>query len=887
MNRRCALGLIAWALTLPLFGQLPPLLDRELFFGDPEISGAQISPDGRYIAFLKPWNGTRNIWVKKTEEPFTAARLVTADTKRPIPGYFWSRDARYILYVQDQAGDENYNVFAVDPAAAPPAGAPAPTARNLTDAKGVRAFIYAVPRSDPDIIYVGLNDRDKAWHDLYKVRISTGERTLLRQNTDRITLWVFDNKDQLRLAVRSAPNGDTEILRVESDGFRKIYSCDVFETCQPLRFHKDNQQVYIETNRGENLNLTQLALLDPETGVVRPVESDPENRVDLSGALFSDLTDELLATFYYDDKLRRYWKDKSYEADYKRIEQKLPGKEISIVSRTRDERLWLIAAQGDTEPGETYLFDRKSKRLTFQYRIREKLPRQYLAQMRPVRYRSSDGLEVPAYLTLPKGVEPKGLPAVVLPHGGPWARDTWGYRGLAQFLANRGYAVLQPNFRGSTGYGKQFLNAGNRQWGEKMQDDLTWGVKYLVAQGIADPKRVGILGGSYGGYATLAGVAFTPDLYAAAVALVAPSNLITLLDSIPPYWEAVRVMFYKRMGDPTTAEGRAQLERQSPLNAASKIKTPLLLIHGANDPRVKQRESDQIVVALRDRGFPVEYLVAPDEGHGFARPVNNMAAFAAAEKFLAKHLGGRYQEGGTPEVMARLKEITVDPRTVVLAKALEPEAVTAPVPAADLTPGSYKYAATIQAGERSIQLEIAGAITADGPSWTIVETMSTPMGEAVDTTVLDKKTLTLLRRSVKQGPVAIEVAFADNRLKGAMNAGGQQKAIDAEVGGPLFAHGAGGPFAIAALPLAEGYRTAFRNFDLQLQKVKLMQLQVTGAEKVAVPAGEFDAWRVEISSADGGPEKATLWVARDSRKPVKMTAVMPQMGGAVLTMELR
>ncbi len=887
MNRRCALGLIAWALTLPLFGQLPPLLDRELFFGDPEISGAQISPDGRYVAFLKPWNGTRNIWVKKTEEPFTAARLVTADTKRPIPGYFWSRDSRYILYVQDQAGDENYNVFAVDPAAAPPAGAPSPAARNLTDAKGVRALIYAVPRSDPDIIYVGLNDRDKAWHDLYKVRISTGERTLLRQNTDRVTLWVFDNKDQLRLAVRSAPNGDTEILRVEADGFRKIYSCDVFETCQPLRFHKHNKQIYIETNKGEYLNLTQLALLDPETGVVRPVESDPENRVDLSGALFSEVTDELLATFYYDDKLRRYWKDKSYEADYKRIEQKLPGKEISIVSRTRDERQWLIAAHGDTEPGETYLFDRKSKRLTFQYRIREKLPREHLAQMRPVRYRSSDRLEVPAYLTLPKGVEPKGLPAIVLPHGGPWARDTWGYRGLVQFLANRGYAVLQPNFRGSTGYGKQFLNAGNRQWGEKMQDDLTWGVKYLVEQGIADPQRVGILGGSYGGYATLAGVAFTPDLYAAAVALVAPSNLITLLDSIPPYWEAVRVMFYKRMGDPTTPEGRAQLERQSPLNAASKIKTPLLLIHGANDPRVKQRESDQIVIALRDRGFPVEYLVAPDEGHGFARPVNNMAAFAAAEKFLAKHLRGRYQEGGTPEVMARLKEITVDPKTVALAKTVEPEAVTAPVPAADLTPGSYKYAARIQMGERSIPLEIAGTITADGPSWTIVDTMSTPMGEAVDTTVLDKKTLTVLRRSVKQGPVAIEVAFADNRLKGAMSAGGQQKAIDAEVGGPLFADGAGGTFAIAALPLAEGYRTAFRNFDLQLQKVKLMQLEVKGAEKVEVPAGQFDAWRVEISSAEGGPEKATLWVARDSRKPVKMTTVMPQMGGAVLTMELQ
>ena len=256
--------------------------------------------------------------------------------------------------------------------------------------------------------------------------------------------------------------------------------------------------------------------------------------------------------------------------------------------------------------------------------------------MKPIRYKSSDGLEIPAYLTLPKGPAPKNLPLLVIPHGGPWARDTFGYNPLAQFFANRGYAVLQPNFRGSTGYGKKFLNAGNNEWGGKMQDDITWGVKHLVAQGIADPKRVAILGGSYGGYATLAGVAFTPDLYAAAVSIVGPSNLLTLLESIPPYWEAGRKMFHMRMGDPTTPEGKKQLERQSPLNSAAKIKTPLLVVQGANDPRVKKAESDQIVIALRDRKFPVEYIVAPDEGHGFARPVNNMAMYAAIEKFLCE-----------------------------------------------------------------------------------------------------------------------------------------------------------------------------------------------------------------------------------------------------------
>ena len=256
----------------------------------------------------------------------------------------------------------------------------------------------------------------------------------------------------------------------------------------------------------------------------------------------------------------------------------------------------------------------------------------------------------------------------MFPHGGPWARDGWGFDGRIQFLANRGYAVLQPNFRGSTGYGKKFLNAGNKQWGDLMQDDITWGVKHLVAEGIADPKRVGIMGGSYGGYAALAGAAFTPDLYAASVPIVGPSNLLTLLATIPPYWEAIRIIFHERMGNPDTPEGKKQLERQSPLNSAAKIKTPLLVVQGANDPRVKKAESDQIVIALRDRGFAVEYLCAPDEGHGFQRPVNNMAMYAAAEKFLAQHLKARYQEGGAADVMKRLPEITVDLQTVVLAK---------------------------------------------------------------------------------------------------------------------------------------------------------------------------------------------------------------------------
>jgi dipeptidyl aminopeptidase/acylaminoacyl peptidase len=866
--------------------QQPPIIDRELFFGDPEISGAQISPDGKYIAFMKPWNKTRNVWVKRTEEPFPAAKLVTADTKRPIPGYFWSRDSKYILYVQDKAGDENYNVYAVNPADSPAAGAEAPPARNLTDVKGVRASIYAVPKTEPDLIYVGLNDRDKAWHDLYKVKISTGERTLLRKNTDRITGWVFDLKDQLRLATRSADNGDTEFLRVDADGFKKIYSCDVFETCYPVRFHKDNQRLYIVTNKGA-VDLVRLAVLDPQTGKDELVESDPLNRVDFSGAQISEVTDEIVATVYYDEKLRIYWKDKAFEADYKLLQSKLPGKEVRPGSRTADEQLWLFSGGSDTEPGETYLFDRKTKKLTLQYRIREKLVREQMAAMTPVRYKSVDGLEIPAYLTLPKGVPPKNLPAMVTPHGGPWGRDVWGFGSMTQFLANRGYAVLSMNFRGSTGYGKKFLNAGNKEWGQKMQDDVTWGVKYLVAEGIADPKRVGIMGGSYGGYATLAGVAFTPDVYAAAVSIVGPSNLITLLNSIPPYWEQIRKMFHERMGDPGTPEGKAQLERQSPLNSAAKIKTPLMVVQGANDPRVNKAESDQIVIALRDRGFPVEYLVAPDEGHGFARPVNSMAMFAAAEMFLAKHLGGRYQEGGTAEVVARLKEITVDPKTVVLAKKVDAGAVGAPKLQAALQPGTYNYLAKLQMDGQSMDLKMSTAVKEEDSAWTATDTVATPMGDAVDTVTLDKKTLAVLKRSAKQGPMAIDIEFQDNKATGKMSMSGQDRPISSDVGGPVFAATGGGALWMTCLPLAEGYSTAFRDFDIQKQKVKMMQLTVAGSESVTVPAGTFGSFKLDISSAEGGPEKVTVWVAKDSRKVVKFATTIPEMGGATLTAELQ
>ena len=863
---------------------LPPLIDRELIFGNPEIAAAQLSPNGQYIAFVKPWKDTLNVWVKAVGEPFSAARLLTTESKRPIAGYFWTRDSKYILYVKDNDGDENYNVYAVDPSASPAAGAQAPASRDLTGLKGVRVVLYEAPKSDPDIVYIGLNDRDKAWHDLYKLRISTGEKTLLRKNTDRIVGWDFDLKGQLRLAERNADNGDTEILRVDADKLTKIYSCSVFEACGTLHFLPDNSRVYIETNK--DADLVQLALMDPATGKTEFVEKDPLDKVDFGGALFSEATDELVETWYIDARAKTYYKDKSFGADVHWLEQKFPGEEVILVSRTRDERYWLFTAHSDTEPGQTLLFDRKTRAITPQYKIREKLPRQDLAEMKSVTYKSSDGLEIPAYLTLPKGVAAKNLPTLVIPHGGPWARDQWGYNSLAQFFANRGYAVLMPNFRGSTGYGRKFLDAGNLEWGRKMQDDVTWGVKYMIADGIADPRRVGILGASYGGYATLAGVTYTPDLYAAAVDIVGPSNLITLMESIPPYWEAGRKLFAVRMGDVSTAEGKALLAERSPLNSTDKIKTPLLVAQGANDPRVNRREAEQIVIALRDRGFPVEYILAPDEGHGFARPINNLALFMESEKFLAAHLGGRFQEGGSAESVARLKEITVDPKTVVLAKKVDAGAVGLPKPAMDLQPGVWHYVVNIEMGGQKMNLKLTSTIKDGGASWTAIDEMETPGGTATDTATIEKSTLIARKRNVSQGPVKIDIDFSGDKAAGKMSMNGQEMPIAVDLGGPLFADGAGGEQVIASLPLAAGYSATFRNFDFQTQKVKLLQLSVSGVESVTVPAGKFDAYRIDISSADGGSDKKTLWVSKDTHKVVKVSAVVAAMGGAVVTQEL-
>lgn len=750
----CMALAILVAPALPVAAQQPALIDRAIFLDNPEYTGAQISPDGKFISFIKPLDGVRNVWVKGVAEPFEKARPLTAEKKRPISGYFWSHDGKYILFTKDNDGDENFNVYAVGPGAAAAAGSKVPAATNLTTGNGIRAFIYATPETEPDFIYVGINERDKAWHDLYKVQISTGSKTMLRENKDRLTGWIFDTKDKLRMATRSGDKGETELMKVDGDKFTRVYSCGALENCGPVAFHKDDKRLYMTTDRGDARNFQQLVLFDPETQKEELVEEDPMKRVDFGGAVFSKLTKELVATQYEDERERVYWKDKAFEADYKWLQGQLPNKDIGLGSSTKDENWFIVSAYSDTEPGETYLFDRKGKKLTLQYKVREKLSREALSPMKAIRYKSSDGLEIPAYLTLPKGMPAKNLPLVVVPHGGPWARDGWGYHTYAQFLSNRGYAVLQPNFRGSTGYGKKFLDAGNNEWGQKMQDDITWGVKHLIADGTVDAKRVGIMGGSYGGYAALAGVTFTPDLYAASVAIVPPSNLNTLLGSIPPYWEAIRSTFYKRMGDPNTPEGKAQLERQSPLTHAAKIKTPLMVVQGANDPRVKKAEADQIVVALRDRNYPVQYILAPDEGHGFQRPINNMVMIAEAEKFLAKYLAGRFQEAVPADVAARAKEIIVDVKTVTLATAA-PAKTDAPAAAGATANIGGKWNLTVDAGGQQIPISIE--YKQDGATFTGTST-SALGGGTIEGGKINGNSITATMKADIQGQ-AMEIAI--------------------------------------------------------------------------------------------------------------------------------
>ncbi len=885
------------AKELDYLEKLPPIIDREVFFGDPEIAGGQISPDGKFISFLKPYKDVLNIWVKSFDEPFDAARPVTSDTTRPVRGYYWTFDSRYIIYIQDKGGDENFHAYRVDPYAELEPGQDVPEAVDLTPIDGIRVAFYAGPKKTPDIVYIGLNDRDERYHDLYKLRISTGERTLIRENNENISGWIFDLDGNLRLASRVTDDGGTEILRIDGDELTQIYVCSNEEQVGVVRFHKDGKRVYLSTNKGEDIDLSRLTIFNPETLEEEVIESDPKKQVDFGGAEFSSATDELVATYYVGDRLRVYFKDDKFKKAYKKLQKELPDGDIYFGSSTLDDRLWMVTVTKDTDPGARYLYNMETGEVEFLYRPRPKLPVEHLAKMKPIRYKTRDGLEVSGYLTVPKGVKAKKLPVIALPHGGPWARDYWGYDPYAQFLANRGYAVFQPNFRASTGFGKAFFNAGKRQWGDAMQNDITDGVNYLIDKGIADPEKVAIFGGSYGGYATLAGLAFTPDIYCCGVDYVGVSNLLTFLNSIPPYWETARKFLNDQVGDLENPEDVERLKRQSPLFAADKITAPLLVVQGANDPRVKKAESDQIVIAMRDLGRDVEYMVAPDEGHGFSGVDNRMAMVTAMEKFFSKHIGGRYQQAMSEETRKKLDDITIDVASVTLEKPeADPEkAKTAPLPAMDpalVKPVACTYKATAMVGGQEIPIDITAETSGmkmDGKQvWCCSSTQQLPMGSALDTLIIDRKTLLPLQRKVIQGPVTVDVEFTESSVKGMINTGANEIPVDIELPAPVFGSDTNVEIAISAMPLEEGYKTTLRVFDLQSQKSRPLFLEVTGMEEVSVPAGSFNTYKLELKPLDGELGGGTMFI--NSEAPhivIRSTQQLPaQMGGGTVTTEL-
>lgn len=598
------------------------------FFRNPERGYFRLSPDGRSLGFMQPYQNRMNVYVQplgpKGELRGTAKRL-TSETARDISIYFWKGN-RHVLYVKDFGGDENTHVVSV---ATDGSGL-----KDLTPYEGVRANIVDDLEDDPDHILVSHNKRDKKVFDVYRVNVRTGRSTLVAQNPGNIVGWVTDHAGKVRAATTSDGVNNSLLYRdSESQPFKTLLTTSFKETLAPLFFTFDNRKLYVSSNRGRDK--VAVFTFDPAKAQEEQLVFEHPD-VDVSGMAYSRKRKVLTEVSYVTWKTEHHFVDKVTEDLYKAVGEKLPGYEISFQSHTKDETRWIVAAMNDRTPGGRYLYDMRSGALTKLGDINPWVPERDMAPMKPITYTSRDGLTIQGYLTLPLGVAARNLPVVVNPHGGPWARDVWGYNPEVQFLANRGYAVLQMNFRGSTGYGRKFWEASFKEWGRTMQNDITDGVQWLVQQGIADPKRVAIYGGSYGGYATLAGVTFTPDLYAAAVDYVGVSNLLTFLNTIPPYWKPFLEMMYEMVGNPE--KDKALLEAASPVFFADKIRTPLFVAQGARDPRVNKAESDQIVEALKKRGVQVEYMVKDNEGHGFRNQENQFEFYEAMERFLAQHL---------------------------------------------------------------------------------------------------------------------------------------------------------------------------------------------------------------------------------------------------------
>jgi len=609
-----------------------PLIPLDLFLGNPSYSQARISPDGQWISYLAPSDdGVSNVWLRPREvDGEISPTMLTRDTHRGIRIHFWAENDRHLLFLQDIGGDENWHLYSADVSTG--------LVRDLTPFQGVRAQNVISDPKHPDEILVGLNLRDRSRFDMYRIDLETGGVVLDTENPGDVIGWVTDPEFMIRAAYAQSAEDGSKTLRVRDSvesAWRDVVQWPFGEDGAPIDFTADGRSLYALSTLGSNTR--QLVRIDLSTGrEAEVIASDP--RADIDEALIHPIEHTVQATRVEYDRPEWTVHDRSIDEDVERLE-KIASGALDVLSRDRADRLWIVSLTPDNGPVAYHLYDRESDRAQALFVSQPELADHTLPRREPVTIPTRDGLEMVSYLTLPLGESGRKLPMVLLVHGGPWARDRSGLDVTAQWLANRGYAVLQPNFRGSEGFGKSFKNAGDRQWGATMQNDLTDAVQWAVAQGIADPSKVAIFGGSYGGYAVLAGLTFTPDVYACGVDIVGPSNIRTLFESIPAYWAPLRRELVLRVGDVETDE--AWNRKISPLFHVDQIRSPLLIGQGENDPRVNIRESDQIVEEMRKREIPVEYIVYPDEGHGFARPENRLDFFGRAEVFLADCLGGR------------------------------------------------------------------------------------------------------------------------------------------------------------------------------------------------------------------------------------------------------
>ena len=620
------------------------MVPRRKFFGNPEKARARISPDGSRLAYLAPVDNVLNVWVAPADD-LDSAKPITKDTHRGIRNFFWAYTNKHVLYLRDKDGDEDFHVYSVN--------LENDQIVDLTPLDKISARVQEVSDKRPHEILVGINDRGQhQLHDIYRVNITTGDRELVQENPG-FAGFVTDDDYRIRFATTYTRVGGQLYLTPEENEpsgwkpFLEIESTDVMTTGL-AGFDKTNRKVYLLDSRQRNT--AALRVVDLDSGETTLLAED--NRADISGVIVHPTQKNVQAvTFTY---ARREWKilDDSIAGDLDYLRSVADG-EVLITSRTLDDQLWTVAFLMDDGPIQFYLYRRQPRKATFLFSSDRQLQELPLVKMHAEVIESRDGLPLVSYLSLPAGSHPDGtarptepLPMVLNVHGGPWARDSWGYNPLHQLLANRGYAVLSVNYRGSTGFGKRFSNAANGEWAGKMHDDLIDAVNWCIKERIADPRRVAIMGGSYGGYATLVGLTFTPEVFACGVDIVGPSNLITLLQNPPPYWMPFMPVMKNRVGDYETEEGRKFLASRSPLNYVQRIQRPLLIGQGAQDPRVKQAEADQIVAAMNQRKIPVTYMLYQEEGHGLARPENRFCFYAVTEAFLAEHLGGRFEPIG-------------------------------------------------------------------------------------------------------------------------------------------------------------------------------------------------------------------------------------------------